>query len=85
MKKFIFAAALIMLATACDPTPKKCTDLTELQEAILAGSTDTTKYDLNGDGEINIADVNFLLAQKNTKVTIDSVTVDSVANTDSVK
>jgi len=85
MKKFIFAAALIMLATACDPTPKKCSDLSELQEAVLNGSTDTTKYDLNGDGEISIADVNLLLEQKNIKVTIDSVTTDSVANTDSVK
>lgn len=83
MKKFIFAAALIMLATACDPTPKKCTDLSELQEAVLKGSTDTLRYDLNGDGEINIADINYLLSQSETKG--DSVSVDSVANTDSVK
>lgn len=83
MKKFIFAAALIMLATACDPTPKKCTDLSELQEAVLKGSTDTLRYDLNGDGEINIADINYLLSQTEAKG--DSVSVDSVANTDSVK
>lgn len=83
MKKFIFAAALIMLATACDPTPKKCTDLSELQEAVLKGSTDTLRYDLNGDGEINIADINYLLSQTESKG--DSVSVDSVANTDSVK
>jgi hypothetical protein len=83
MKKFIFAAALIMLATACDPTPKKCTDLSELQEAVLKGSTDTLRYDLNGDGEINIADINYLLSQSEAKG--DSVSVDSVANTDSVK
>jgi hypothetical protein len=79
MKKFILAVALIAVATACDPTPKKCSDLGELQEAVLNGSTDTAKYDLNGDGEITIADVNHLLAQQGAKTQIDSITVDSTS------
>lgn len=84
MKKFILAVALIAVATACDPTPKKCSDLGELQEAVLHNSTDTAKYDLNGDGEITIADVNYLLAQQGAKAQIDSLVVDSTS-VDSVK
>ena len=63
MKKFIFAALAVVALVACDPTGKveKCTDITELQEAITKGSTDTARYDINGDGEINIADLNALM------------------------
>lgn len=84
MKKFILAVALVAVATACDPTPKKCSDLGELQEAVLKNSTDTAKYDLNGDGEVTIADINYLLAQQGAKASIDSLAVDS-ASVDSVK
>lgn len=76
MKKLLFAVALIAIATACDPTPKKCSDLTELQEAVLHNSTDTAKYDLNYDGEVNVADVDYLISQQNAVT--DSVTTDTV-------
>lgn len=64
MKKFIFAVLAIVVFTACDHTaPKgKCTNVEELQEAITKGSTDTARYDINGDGEITIADINALVA-----------------------
>lgn len=76
MKKLIFAILAVCVLSSCDPTVKdtKCNDITELQEAILQNSTDTVRYDLNGDGEITIADVNFLI----DKMRADSVRVDSV-------
>jgi hypothetical protein len=63
MKKFIFAALAVVGLISCDPTVKegKCTDITELQEAINKGTSDTARYDINGDGEINIADINALM------------------------
>lgn len=76
MKKLIFAVAIIAIAAACDPTPKKCSDLTELQEAVLHNSTDTAKYDLNYDGEVNVADVDYLINQQT--VASDSTATDSV-------
>lgn len=83
MKKFILAVALIAVATACDPTPKKCSDLGELQEAVLKHSVDTAKYDLNGDGEITIADVEFLVANQ-SKVE-NKIKFDTTSVADSVK
>lgn len=70
MKKFIFAALAVVALVACDPTVKegKCTDVNELQEAITKGSTDTARYDINGDGEITIADVNALVQPADSTV-----------------
>jgi hypothetical protein len=75
MKKVIFAILAVIGLVACDPTVQsgKCSDVAELQEAIVKGSSDTARYDLNGDGEINIADINFLLKSQ----AVDSVAVES--------
>lgn len=71
MKKFIFAALAVVTLVACDFTNKegKCTDVNELKEAIVKGSTDTARYDINGDGEITIADVNALIQPCDSTVT----------------
>lgn len=75
MKKFIFVVLAVIALASCQPEKQeKCTDVSELQEAILKGSTDTARYDLNGDGEINIADVNMLSTPADsTVVDCDSV------------
>ncbi len=75
MKKFIFAAAAMLALTACNSNEGKCTDVKELQEAIVTGSTDTLKYDLNGDGEVTIADINVLV---NDSTATDSTAVDTI-------
>ena len=77
MKKLVFAILAICALVACDHPSKqgKCNDLTELQEAILNNTTDTARYDLNGDGEINIADINYLIStmqSDSTKVKTDT-------------
>ena len=76
MKKFIFALALFTLVS-CDPTPKpgKCSDPAELKDAILNHSTDTARYDLNGDKEITVADLDYLITHSQT---------DSVASKDTI-
>lgn len=77
MKKFMFIALAVLAFTACDPTTSvsKCSDVNELKEAITKGSTDTARYDLNGDGEITVADLNFLIHATNdsTKVAKDTI------------
>ena len=75
MKKFIFAALAVVALVSCDPTVKegKCTDLSELKEAVLNNSTDTARFDLNGDGEINVADINMLI---NNSAPADSTKVE---------
>lgn len=81
MKKLIFAALAVCVLSSCDPTVKdtKCNDLTEMQEAILQNSTDTARYDLNGDGEVTIADLNFLTDKlRNDSTSVDSVRADSL-------
>lgn len=77
MKNLVFAVLAMFVLLSCDPTsntPGKCNDLNELQEAIIKGSNDTARYDLNGDGEITIADINFLIEQMRTDTTkVDTV------------
>lgn len=70
MKKFIFIMLAMVALSACTHTENqgKCADVTELKEAILKGTTDTARYDINGDGEINIADINALTASSDTTV-----------------
>ena len=80
MKKFIFIALAVVALTACDPTAKsgKCTDIAELREAIQKGSTDTARYDINGDGEVNIADLNAFTTAKSDTTTVECDSVDSI-------
>lgn len=74
MKKFILCLSALFVLTACDPsTPSKCSDPNELKEAIVAGSTDTARFDLNGDGEITIADLNVLVSNENDTTKVDSL------------
>lgn len=78
MKNLIFAILAIFALVSCDPSTKtegKCTDLNELQEAILNNTSDTARYDLNGDGEINIADLNLLISNK---IPADSLKTDTM-------
>ena len=81
MKKLILAALAVCVLSSCDPTVKdtKCNDVTELQDAVLHNSTDTARYDLNGDGEVTIADVNFLVDKlRNDSISVDNVRPDSL-------
>lgn len=73
MKKLIFAAFAVCMLVACHPSGK-CSDPADMEQAILTGSTDTAKYDLNGDGVVNISDLNLLLPDS-TKV--DTTKVDT--------
>ena len=72
MKKLIFIS-LIALA-ACNPAVKettpqegKCDDIAEMKEVLLDGTTNIERYDLNGDGEVTIADLNYLIDAQSSK------------------
>lgn len=67
MKKLIFAVAALVAMTSChlfgDKNVEKCDNVEELQKAVTEASTDTARYDINGDGKVDAQDVDFLKAK----------------------
>ena len=63
MKKLFFAVAALVAMTSCDwfghKTAEKCDNMDELQKAVTEASTDTARFDLNGDGNVDSLDIEF--------------------------
>ena len=67
MKKLFFVVAALVAMTSCDwfghKTVEKCSNVEELQNAVAEASTDTARFDLNGDGAVDSLDIEFLNAK----------------------